>query len=114
MRQTEQTGSSGTGKALREEEREEKNWAVQVGSRREPDVAATAPTRGGKEKIWGIGEAIQGDEGGEVRYGPCFGSTRVAWDFEYIDSVHHHSRRGAETNGIIGSNFIKYFLWGVL
>ena len=25
-------------------------------------------------------------------YGPCYGSTKVAWDFEYIDSAHHDQR----------------------
>jgi len=61
-------------------------------------------TRGAKEKIGWIGDAIQknGDHVAPSGFGigPCFGSTKVAWDFEYIDSV-HHNQCGAVTNGMI-------------
>lgn len=92
----------GQRRPLHEEENEEK-ITRRVGSRREPDVAAGTPTREAEEKIGRINGAIQG--GGDrasigVWYGPWFGGTKVAWDLEYIDLV-HHSQHGAVANGII-------------
>jgi hypothetical protein len=61
-------------------------------------------TKEEKEKIGWIGGAIRrdGDNVTPSRFGikPYLGSTKVVWDFEYIDPV-HHNQRGAMANGIM-------------
>lgn len=62
----------------------------------------TSTREGGRKNLW-IDGAIRrdGDRVTPSRFGmgPCFGSTKVDWDFEYIDSMHHY-QRGAMTSGM--------------
>lgn len=82
----------GDGEALREEESKEK--ITRSDSVLEENQ--TSPRHnfheGSKGKNWWIGGAIRGDGDHVTPSGlgtePCFGSTKVAWDLEYIDSVH--------------------------
>jgi hypothetical protein len=42
-------------------------------------------------------------------YGPCSGSTKVDWDFEYTDSV-RRDQCGAITNGIVYGRVFRKML----
>lgn len=69
-------------------------YAVGVGSRREPDVPRHNFHKRSGIKNWWIGDAVQRDGDrvtpSRLSIKPCFGSTIVVWDLEYIESVHEN------------------------